>query len=170
MGDFRQREGGRSGGYGGGRPSFGRGRGRSNDGDRGPVTKHQAVCDQCGKECEVPFRPTGGKPIYCDSCFQDKNKREDGGRRGGGDRYPRKTERVNFERTERGGSDELKKQLEMLNAKMDQLIKVVESMVSVEKPAVKKEVEKKEVKKEKKAKKTVKAKETVKKVSKKSKE
>lgn len=38
--------------------------------DRGPVTMHDAVCDECGKECQVPFRPSGEKPIYCSSCFE----------------------------------------------------------------------------------------------------
>lgn len=33
---------------------------------------HRAVCDECGNDCEVPFRPTGDKPIYCSNCFQDK--------------------------------------------------------------------------------------------------
>ena len=32
---------------------------------------HQAVCDNCGKSCEVPFRPTSGKPIFCSSCFEN---------------------------------------------------------------------------------------------------
>lgn len=31
---------------------------------------HQAVCDKCRKECEVPFRPTSGKPVYCSNCFE----------------------------------------------------------------------------------------------------
>ncbi len=30
---------------------------------------HSAVCSDCGKNCEVPFRPTGNKPVYCNSCF-----------------------------------------------------------------------------------------------------
>lgn len=30
---------------------------------------HAAVCDQCGKDCEVPFRPTGQRPVYCKECF-----------------------------------------------------------------------------------------------------
>ena len=55
---------------GGFKPRFGdRGDRGSN---RGPVTMHQAVCDKCRKECEVPFRPTSGKPVYCSSCFEDK--------------------------------------------------------------------------------------------------
>lgn len=38
---------------------------------RGPVEMHQAICDNCRKSCEVPFRPTSGKPIFCSSCFEN---------------------------------------------------------------------------------------------------
>jgi len=34
-----------------------------------PTTMHQAICSNCGKACEVPFRPTGDKPVYCSDCF-----------------------------------------------------------------------------------------------------
>jgi CxxC-x17-CxxC domain-containing protein len=30
---------------------------------------HQATCATCGKSCEVPFRPTGERPVYCRDCF-----------------------------------------------------------------------------------------------------
>lgn len=30
---------------------------------------HQATCAQCGKSCEVPFRPNGQRPVYCRDCF-----------------------------------------------------------------------------------------------------
>ena len=43
---------------------------------REPVEMHKAVCDNCGKDCEVPFKPTSGKPIYCRDCF-DKNRGSD---------------------------------------------------------------------------------------------
>lgn len=33
---------------------------------------HKATCDRCGKECEVPFKPTQGKPVFCNSCFKDQ--------------------------------------------------------------------------------------------------
>jgi len=33
----------------------------------------QAVCSQCGKECEIPFKPTGGRPVYCRDCFSARN-------------------------------------------------------------------------------------------------
>jgi len=29
----------------------------------------KAVCAECGQECEVPFRPTGDRPVYCRDCF-----------------------------------------------------------------------------------------------------
>ena len=75
MGNFNR---GRSGGparyasrsdAGGGR-DFER-RGFSDRGSRGPVEMHQAICDNCRKNCEVPFRPTSGKPIFCSDCFQN---------------------------------------------------------------------------------------------------
>ncbi len=45
-------------------------------GDRGQDRQmFKAVCDKCGQECEVPFRPTGERPVYCRECF----KRDDGG-------------------------------------------------------------------------------------------
>ena len=50
------------------------------DSDRS-VTMHSAVCDACGRECKVPFRPSGDKPIYCSSCFEQQ-----GGGRDKGDR------------------------------------------------------------------------------------
>lgn len=33
-------------------------------------TMHPAVCSSCGKNCQVPFKPTGSKPIYCSECFE----------------------------------------------------------------------------------------------------
>ncbi len=34
---------------------------------------HKATCADCGKECEVPFKPTEGKPVKCSDCFR-KNR------------------------------------------------------------------------------------------------
>ena len=34
---------------------------------------HRVTCDSCGTRCEVPFRPTAGKPVLCSECFEDKN-------------------------------------------------------------------------------------------------
>lgn len=64
---------------GGGSYSSGGGGGYSSGGgyggdsyNRGPRQMYPAVCSQCGKETEVPFQPTAGKPVYCRECFQDR--------------------------------------------------------------------------------------------------
>jgi CxxC-x17-CxxC domain-containing protein len=33
---------------------------------------HRATCANCGVECEVPFQPTGDRPVYCRDCFQSR--------------------------------------------------------------------------------------------------
>ncbi len=30
---------------------------------------HQATCAECQKECEIPFKPSGDRPVYCKECF-----------------------------------------------------------------------------------------------------
>ena len=37
--------------------------------DRERPQMHEAICSDCGKRCEVPFKPTGDKPVYCSQCF-----------------------------------------------------------------------------------------------------
>ena len=39
-----------------------------------------ATCSSCGQEAQVPFQPSGDKPVYCSDCFQ---QRGGGGRSGG---------------------------------------------------------------------------------------
>ncbi len=63
----------RSFGGGGGR-SFGGSRDRFN---RGPREMHKAVCAECKQECEVPFKPTEGKPVLCRDCFRNKRQEQD---------------------------------------------------------------------------------------------
>ncbi len=78
---FRRRDdegGGQSRGrfFGSSRDGFGRGGGRF---DRGPPREmHKAVCSECKKDCEVPFKPTQGKPVFCRECFQKKKEQEEG--------------------------------------------------------------------------------------------
>jgi len=33
---------------------------------------HKATCSSCGKECEVPFKPAEGRPVYCKDCYKPK--------------------------------------------------------------------------------------------------
>ncbi len=37
--------------------------------DRGPREMFSATCSSCGREAQVPFRPSGAKPVYCSDCF-----------------------------------------------------------------------------------------------------
>lgn len=41
--------------------------------DNARPTMHKTTCDGCGASCEVPFKPSGDKPVYCDNCFKDNN-------------------------------------------------------------------------------------------------
>ena len=38
----------------------------------GPREMHPATCSSCGKQTEVPFQPTAGKPVYCRECFAEQ--------------------------------------------------------------------------------------------------
>jgi CxxC-x17-CxxC domain-containing protein len=40
--------------------------------DRQPREMHKAVCSECKKECEVPFKPSGDRPIFCKDCYSRK--------------------------------------------------------------------------------------------------
>jgi CxxC-x17-CxxC domain-containing protein len=100
-----------------------------------------ATCAECGKSCEVPFRPTGDKPVYCSYCFSkhkedgsDHPRRNDGGndRR---DERPRGAtnsfaSRPSFDRAPRPQVDnsaitDLKKQIETINNKLDKVMEIL---------------------------------------------
>lgn len=83
----------------------------------------QATCDNCGNKCEVPFKPSGEKPVYCSDCFRKDGGRDD--RKGGNDRRPS------------GGSSsspELTEQLTAMNAKLDRLLRALELRSNAEAP------------------------------------
>jgi CxxC-x17-CxxC domain-containing protein len=64
---------GAGGGYSAGGYSSGGSGGYSGGGgyrDRGPREMFAATCSNCGREAQVPFRPTSGKPVYCSDCFR----------------------------------------------------------------------------------------------------
>ena len=134
MGNF-QGGGNRGGGFrggngGGGRPSFGGSRG----GDRGPVTMHKAVCDECHKNCEVPFRPSGDKPIYCSECFGDKRGNEAPRREFSNDRPAPRREfndrpSPSFSKpVSAPAGNDMSKQLSEMNSKLDRLINSIEKL------------------------------------------
>ncbi|MEK6819228.1 MAG: CxxC-x17-CxxC domain-containing protein, partial [Nanoarchaeota archaeon] len=100
--------GSRFGGRGGGRDrDFGRS-------DRGPVQMHEVTCDKCGKRCEVPFKPTGDKPVYCSDCFRKEE-----------------SPRNNFSSNNQNGSSQTgisAEQFKQINAKLDRILNVLESL------------------------------------------
>jgi len=52
----------------GGGGSYGGGGGGGYE-SRGPREMFTATCSSCGRDAQVPFRPTSGKPVYCADCF-----------------------------------------------------------------------------------------------------
>lgn len=155
MGNFgRDNRGGRD--FGRNRGGFGGGRGRDFGGSRGGFGGNRggdremfsAVCSNCGKECQIPFKPTSGKPVYCSECFEKM----------GGGRDSRRPGRSDF-RPQSSGSDQNKVQFDAINAKLDKILSILAPtpVVKEEKivDPIKEDAELKEVE-PKKAKKTVK--------------
>ncbi|MBI3333965.1 DNA-directed RNA polymerase [Candidatus Pacearchaeota archaeon] len=56
------------------RGGFGGGGNRGGFRRFGPVEKHKAVCSDCKQDCEVPFKPTEGRPVYCKECLPKHRK------------------------------------------------------------------------------------------------
>ena len=77
---------------------------------------HSAVCAKCGKDCQVPFRPTSSKPVFCNDCF-GKNGNDSGSRRDSGSR----------------DSGEVMEQIKKLNYKLDKLMEILAPKLAVEK-------------------------------------
>ncbi|MBL7131986.1 MAG: hypothetical protein ISS45_11420 [Candidatus Omnitrophica bacterium] len=34
----------------------------------------RVICADCKKECEIPFKPSGDRPVYCKECFSKRKK------------------------------------------------------------------------------------------------
>jgi len=157
----------------GGRRSFG-------DRDRERPQMHEATCSDCGKRCEVPFKPTGDKPVYCSQCFTSHGGSSDRPERGGRER-PRFQDKRMFDATcatcgrrfelpfrptgekpvycnecfDKGSSAPVKapekgykEQFDVLNAKLDRIIKALVPVTPVkeEKKEIVKEVVKEKAK------------------------
>lgn len=94
------------------RPTYGKYDNNRGDG-RGGSNMHKATCSDCGNKCEVPFRPTGAKPVYCSDCFGGGGSND----RRGGDRG---------KKYESNKPDQSGVQLEELNKKLDKILKMLE--------------------------------------------
>ena len=108
---FGGRDGGRSGGgrsFGGSRGGFGGGR------DRREMPMCDAVCAKCGKNCQVPFKPTGDKPVYCSDCFGGRESRPSSA----GSSAP--------------ASGITQEQFQQLNKKLDQVLEILNSLEMID--------------------------------------
>ena len=102
--DFKRGKGGRRDSDRRGRPD------RNSRRDEGPLEKFPAVCSECGKDCELPFKPTSNKPVFCIDCFRKQDKPDD---RSGRDR----------DRGDRRGSSS--PELGIINMKLDKIMKAL---------------------------------------------
>jgi len=146
----------KEGGFRGGKPSFGGkpkfgggkkfgGGGRGHDRGHGRSERpsedrelFKATCSSCHKSCEVPFRPSGDKPVFCRECFAEKDQgseRSFSGRnesRGGEyrkDARPQREERPARHEEVRAprdnSSEDIKRQLVNLESKIDYILELL---------------------------------------------
>ncbi|MFC1623081.1 CxxC-x17-CxxC domain-containing protein, partial [Patescibacteria group bacterium] len=107
---------------GGGRGFGGDRGGRKFGGDRPEM--HKVVCSKCGDNCEVPFKPTTDKPLFCSKCFGEKS----GGDSRGRDRFNDRKPRFGGDRKPSFGGNsgkDYKAEFEALNAKMDKILRLL---------------------------------------------
>lgn len=137
--------------------------------DRERPQMYDAICSDCGRKCQVPFKPSNDKPIYCSECFENH---------GGGSNDRRDRERPRFqdkrmfdatcsscgkrfelpfrptrdkpvycnECFDRGGNspsksnerpaNQYKEQFDMLNVKLDRILKILTPSVPVKEEIV----------------------------------
>lgn len=91
---------------GGGRDRF-----DSRNSGRGGKRMHHAVCADCGDDCQVPFVPSSGKPVYCSDCFEDR-----------GNGKPNRNSRPS--RNSQPQKD-YTRQIETLDAKLDKILEIL---------------------------------------------
>ena len=82
------------------RRSFGRDSPRTSSRNRRDYEMTKVTCSSCGDRCEVPFKPTSNKPVYCSECFSKKDK---------------------------FSSEKPSKDLDIINEKLNKILRILES-------------------------------------------
>jgi CxxC-x17-CxxC domain-containing protein len=82
---------------------------------------YEAVCDKCGKICQLPFMPTGEKPVYCSNCFEKTGDREGNKRRF--------DNRLGHDHAQ----ENIRAEIEIINQKLDKILAALGSQVPVKK-------------------------------------
>ena len=149
-GGFGDKRGG-GGGGGFGRRDSGGSRGGFNRGGGGSFDRpamHQATCADCGQSCEVPFKPTGERPVYCSNCFKNKDegapkrddRRDDRHEHRSENRFDSRSENREFSKPAVNSGSFSNEQFETLNAKLDKILRALNSAPVVKEVAAIKEV------------------------------
>lgn len=42
---------------------------------------HEITCSSCGNKAQVPFKPSGDRPVYCRDCYMQQRRDRRGPRR-----------------------------------------------------------------------------------------
>lgn len=111
-------------------------RGGFRGGDNRDRQMFRATCSECGKPCEVPFRPTGDKPVFCNDCFNKKRDASDtrmsrpefGERDSKRDFSVSRDPRAPYKPAQ--DNNNISKQLSDISSKLDRLISAMENKKS----------------------------------------
>ncbi len=117
---------------------------RRDQGSNRPTELFATTCSECSKKCEVPFKPSNDKPVFCSACFGIKKSanetRDSGNRNDRSDRSNTKNARPDYTQlprdqrpprhdASRGNSDngilELKRQITALDFKLNKILDLI---------------------------------------------
>ncbi len=84
----------------GGRPRQGSSRyateeSKRNSRNRRDFDMTKVTCSDCGCKCEVPFKPTSSKPVYCSDCFSKESSNNKKPKSGSSKSYDKEFEKIN---------------------------------------------------------------------------
>lgn len=131
---------------GGGDRRFGGGGGGNRGFDRRADRQmFPATCSNCGNACEVPFKPTGSKPVLCSNCF----RADGGGERSFGNSQDRRDDRRSFDKPRfdrpqfndrrdstpaASSQPQYKEQFDAINKKLNTILEILEELTVIEEP------------------------------------
>lgn len=87
---------------------------------------HHSRCDSCGVECDLPFKPTSNKPVYCRSCFrknQNNESKTNHLRDFKSSEFGSKDRRNSFNNSKNSINSSI--ELEQINRKLDKIMKAL---------------------------------------------
>lgn len=100
---------------------------RSGAGFKKPAMLHRTTCSKCGTQCEVPFKPTGERPVLCNNCFKRDGVAPRTPSYGYGDErrsYAPEPSAPAY----KSADPSIQKQLTIINAKLDQLLDILSEL------------------------------------------